>query len=130
MVEQPLRPVPGGRAGLLGQLPAVLALHTGQQATKERSRPAADLHATKPARDPLAQRLQLLRARSSGLGGQALRGEGVERDGDGAVGVDGGVVGDAEKGVVARPRPGDPEDDLLRRGDRRLAEPVVVVEEG
>jgi hypothetical protein len=59
VVEQSLRPIWGGRAGLLGQLPAVLALDTGQQATQERARPAADLHPLEPRRDPLAQRLQL-----------------------------------------------------------------------
>ena len=59
MVEQPLRPIWGRRAGLLGQLPAVLALDTGKQATQERPCPAADLHAVEPRRDPLAQRLQL-----------------------------------------------------------------------
>jgi hypothetical protein len=59
MVEQTLHPIWGRRAGLLGQLPAVLALDTGQQATQERPCPAADLHPAKPRPDPLAQRLQL-----------------------------------------------------------------------
>jgi hypothetical protein len=59
MVEQPLGPIWGRRAGLLGQLPAVLALDPGQQATQERPSPAADLHPVEPRRDPLAQRLQL-----------------------------------------------------------------------
>jgi hypothetical protein len=57
VVEQSLHPIWGRRAGLLGQLPAVLALDTGKQATQERSCPTADLHAVEPRRDPLAQRL-------------------------------------------------------------------------
>ena len=61
VVEQPLHPIWGGRPGLLGQLPAVLALDTGKQATQERTRPAADLHPMEPGREPLAQRLQLAR---------------------------------------------------------------------
>jgi len=59
VVEQPLHPIWGRRAGLLGQLPAVLALDTCQQATQERACPAADLHAVEAWRDPIAQRLQL-----------------------------------------------------------------------
>ena len=61
VIEQPLHPIWGRRPGLLGQLPAVLALDTGQQATQERPCPATDLHPAEPRRDPLAQRLQLSR---------------------------------------------------------------------
>jgi hypothetical protein len=59
MVEPSLHPIWGRRAGLLGQLPAVLALDTGKQATQERSCLTADLHPVEPRRDPLAQRPQL-----------------------------------------------------------------------
>src|SRR4030095_9745579 len=59
MVEQSLHPIWRRRAGVLAQLPAVLALDTGQQGTQERACSAADLHPVEPRRDPLAQRLQL-----------------------------------------------------------------------
>jgi hypothetical protein len=59
MVEQPLHPIRSGVAGLLGQLPAVLAVRSTEQTVQEPASAAADRNATNPRRQPLAQPLQL-----------------------------------------------------------------------
>ena len=59
--QQPLHPVRGGLLGVLGQLPAVLAVDPAKQPAQEPGGPAADLRAGEPWTDPLAQPLELRR---------------------------------------------------------------------
>src|SRR5215216_2224067 len=59
--QQPLHSVRGRLAGVLGQLPAILAVDPTQQPAQEPSSPPADLRAGEPWADPLAQPLELRR---------------------------------------------------------------------
>jgi site-specific DNA recombinase len=56
--QQPLHPVRGGLASMLGQLPTVLATHVANQPTQIRQHPPPWLGADEPTRDPGVQRLQ------------------------------------------------------------------------
>ena len=56
--QQPLHAVGGALAGVLGQLPAVLAAHVAQQAAQVGQRPPAWLGADKPSRDAGVQGVQ------------------------------------------------------------------------
>jgi hypothetical protein len=59
--QQPLHSVRGRLPGVLGQLPAILAVDPTQQPTQEPSSPPADLRPGEPGADPLAQPLELRR---------------------------------------------------------------------
>jgi hypothetical protein len=58
MVEQPLHPVGGGIAGLLGQLPAILAFDRAEEPAQERPGVPADLASGEPGCDPGDERVQ------------------------------------------------------------------------
>ena len=70
--QQPLHPIRGRLPGVLGQLPAILALDLTEQPAQEPGDPPADLRAGKPWADPLAQPLELRRPPLD-LGQHALR---------------------------------------------------------
>jgi hypothetical protein len=61
--KQPLHAVGGALVGVLGQLPAVLAVHVAEQAAQIGQRPPARLRAGEPSRDPGVQALQPSRPR-------------------------------------------------------------------
>ena len=54
--QQPLHPIGGALAGMLGQLPAVLATHVAEQPLQIGQHPPTWLSAGEPPRDPGVQR--------------------------------------------------------------------------
>jgi hypothetical protein len=56
--QQPLHVVGGALAGVLGQLPAVLAAHVAKESLEVGQRPLARLGASEPSRDPGVQGVQ------------------------------------------------------------------------
>jgi hypothetical protein len=63
--QQPLHPIWSHLAGVLGQLPAVLAFDPTKQAVQEPGSSAAHLRTDEPGADPLAQPLELGRQPST-----------------------------------------------------------------
>jgi hypothetical protein len=61
--QQPLHPIRGGLAGVLGQLPAVFPCHGAQQSAQIGQHPPARLGPHEPTRDPGVQAVQPRRPR-------------------------------------------------------------------